>query len=290
MRILVTGVNSPLGRSVSKYSKEAGHYIVGSVRSDKLGLDVVQLDDRIVIELDDLEFCKRIPTDLDCIVHIAAAHSGAPHYLYQSNGLATYQLADFAARNGIKKFVHISSMSVYGAVKELIVGAQSTIRHSSPYGLSKWAGECYLAAFASRIPSISIRSPAIIGCGASRNFLARLVHDMLVGRDEIVLENPAFLFNNAIHYNTFARFIVSLIEFNFKSHNYFPVASSMSVPLEMVVQHIAARLAFKGSIVWRDGGQPPFSINTEHAESFGFRPRALLDEIDEWLNSESLTV
>lgn len=288
MRILVTGANSPLGISVSKLAKEAGHYIVGSVRSNKLALQFDQIDDRIVIELDDPEFCKRAPTDLDCIIHIAAAHSGSPQYLYLANGLATHKLAEFAARTGIKKFIHMSSMSVYGGVEDAIVGAQSSIRHSSPYGLSKWAGECYLAALSGLMASVSIRSPAIIGSGASRNFLARLICNIMQGREELVLENPTFLFNNAIHYNTLARFIVSLVEADLKSHDYFPVASSMPLPLEVIVRHLASRLAFKGRIIWRPGGQSPFSINTEHAESFGFRPRAVMEEIDDWLSSETL--
>ena len=288
MRILVTGANSPLGHSVSKFSREAGYYVVGSVRSNKLELQVDQLDDRIVIELDDPVFCERIPTDLDCIIHIAAAHTGSPQSLFKANGLAVHELAEFAARSGIKKFVHISSMSVYGAVKEPIVGVESSVRHSSPYGLSKWAGECYLAALSSRIASVSIRSPAIIGSGASRNFLARLVCDMLNKRDEIVLENPAFLFNNAIHYDTFARFIVSLVRADLNSHDYFPVASSMPQPLGVLVRHIASRLDFKGRIRWRDGGSSPFSIKTEYAEKFGFKPRAIVEEIDDWLDSVSL--
>jgi nucleoside-diphosphate-sugar epimerase len=288
MRILVTGANSPLGHSVSQFSKEAGHYVVGSVRSDKLELEFDHLDDRIVIELDDPVFCERIPTDLDCIVHIAAAHTGSPQALFKVNGIAVHELAEFAAKTGIKKFIHISSMSVYGAVKEPIVGVKSSIRHSSPYGLSKWAGECYLAAFSSRFASVSIRSPAIIGSGASRNFLAKLVFDMLNGREEIVLENPAFFFNNAIHYKTFARFIVSLVEADLNSHDYFPVASSMPLPLEVIVQHIASRLDYKGHISWCDSGSSPFSIDTDYAQKFGFRPRAVMEEIDEWLNSESL--
>jgi len=284
MRILVTGASSPLGHSVSKFAKEAGHYVVGSVRSNKRDWQSANLDDQIVIELDDPAFCDQIPTNLDCIVHIAAAHTGSPQSLFMANGLAVYELAEFAAESGVRKFIHISSMSVYGAVKEPIVGASSNISHSSSYGLSKWAGECYLATFSSRLASVSIRSPAIIGSGARRNFLAKLVYDMLDGRDELVLENPTFLFNNAIHYNTFARFVVSLVEADLNSHNYFPIGSSAPLPLDLIVQHIATRLDFKGRIVWRDGRQSPFSINIEQAEIFGFRPRTVMEEINDWLN------
>jgi hypothetical protein len=111
---------------------------------------------------------------------------------------------------------------------------------------------------------------------------------MLKRRDEVVLTNPGFLFNNVIHYDTFARFIVSLIESDLNSYNYFPVASSMPMPLADIVQHIASRLGYAGRIRWGVGGPSPFSIDTGDAERFGFKPKTVIEEIDAWLNSGSL--
>jgi nucleoside-diphosphate-sugar epimerase len=290
MKVLVTGANSPLGTVVIKEAILAKHCVIGAVREDRNNLDTSLTSERIILDLSKPETFSAIPNGVECVVHIAAANEGTPGYLLDINGIGTLRLIQSAICKGVAKIIHVSSMSVYGTVKESIVRAGTPIQHSSPYGLSKWAGECFLNEFSTRVASVSIRAPAIIGNGASRNFIARLVSDMLQSRDELVLKNPEFLFNNVIHYETFARFIISLIESDLNSFDYFPVASSDPLPLADVVQHIASRLDYAGRISWGVGELSPFSIGTEDAENFGFKPRPVLEELDAWLNSDSLTL
>jgi nucleoside-diphosphate-sugar epimerase len=288
MKVLVTGANSPLGKFVIKEASLARHYVIGAVREDRKDIEKVAPSERIILDISKPETFSAIPNGVECVVHIAAANEGPAEHLFDVNGMGTRRLIHSGIRLGVVKIIHVSSMSVYGTVKEPIVRSDTPIRHPSPYGLSKWAGECFLNDFSTRVASVSIRAPAIIGNGASRNFISRLVSDMLKRRDEVVLTNPGFLFNNVIHYDTFARFIVSLIESDLNSYNYFPVASSMPMPLADIVQHIASRLGYAGRIRWGVGGLSPFSIDTGDAERFGFKPKTVIEEIDAWLNSGSL--
>jgi hypothetical protein len=86
----------------------------------------------------------------------------------------------------------------------------------------------------------------------------------------------------------FLVFIVSLVEADLRSYDFFPIASSMPQPLGVIVDHIASRLDYKGRISWGAGGPQPFSVDTGYSEKFGFQPRAVIDEIDDWLSSETL--
>jgi nucleoside-diphosphate-sugar epimerase len=61
------------------------------------------------------DFSKSFPKQIDWVVHSAALSSpwGRPKMFHQSNVLATAQLADYALETGCKRFVHISSPSIY---------------------------------------------------------------------------------------------------------------------------------------------------------------------------------
>jgi nucleoside-diphosphate-sugar epimerase len=288
MKVLVTGANSPLGKVVVEKAKSANHCVVEALRGGVTAPEATSPSTRINLDMTKPETFSAIPTDVECVVHIAAANEGTAGHLFDVNGMGTLRLIQSSIRLGISKLIHVSSMSVYGNVSEANVSRDTPIQHPSPYGLSKFSGECFLRDFANKLASVSIRSPAIIGNGASRNFLAKLVRDMIDQREEVILKNPDFLFNNIIHYETFSRFIVSLIETDLTSYDFFPVASSMPRPLGVIVAHIASRLDYKKRISWSDGGPSPFSVNTEYSEKFGFQPRAVLDEIDDWLNSKTL--
>jgi nucleoside-diphosphate-sugar epimerase len=206
MKLLVTGASSPLGRIVVEKAKRANHFVIEALRGAVTAQKSTTPCTRINLDMTKLESFSAIPNDVECVVHIAAANEGQAGYLFDVNGMGTQRLIHSCIHSKISKIIHVSSMSVYGAVSEPMVSRNTPTRHPSPYGLSKFAGECFLNEFSNKVVSVSIRSPAIVGNGASRNFLARLVRDMVDKREEVVLKNPNFVFNNVIHYDTFSRF------------------------------------------------------------------------------------
>jgi nucleoside-diphosphate-sugar epimerase len=288
MNLLITGVSSSLGLKVAELGKKRGFTISGSVRSNRLSSFHSEFVDTVVgLDLEDPRSFLNITGEFEGVIHIAAAHSGSPGALFEINGLGTRNLTETAVRLGIPKIVHVSSMSVYGDVKDEVVSANSGIRHSTPYGLSKWASECFLSEFSGKVSSLSIRSPAIIGRGASRNFLARLAENILSGSETLYVSNPQFLFNNLVHYDTLAAFLIYLADKNLTSHNSFPVASSQPLPMSELVGLVTSRLGFRGEVVWKTPETMPFAIDTKTAEQFGFKPRPVVDEVISWLEIEA---
>jgi nucleoside-diphosphate-sugar epimerase len=286
VKILITGANSPLGVAFSKKAREAGYYLIGSVRKWGGVIPNEYVDENIILDFENPGFSKCIPGELDCIVHIAAASEGTPEYLFHTNGIVTQILADHAIERNINKIIHISSMSIYGIPECDKVGSQTKIRHATPYGLSKWAGECFLHERAQHLNSVSIRSPAIVGCSARRNFLANLLSGMLSEKPYVELSNPNFLFNNLIHYDTFATFLLKLTKFDFTGHSYFPIAASQPIKLREVVDILVSRCRYQGRVVWKESFHTPFSIDLSDAMSFGFIPRTVLEELGSWLSRD----
>lgn len=101
------------------------------------------------------------------------------------------------------------------------------------------------------------------------------------------MRNPDFLFNNLVHYETFAEFLTVLLDASFKRFNCFPIGSVDPLRLREIVERLRTYHNYKGEVAWQNAGPLPFAIDTTEAEAFGFRPRSVDYEINRWLRSDN---
>lgn len=283
-RVLVTGAASPLGQAVGRRLKSEGHYAVGTIHSQTSNSDLPMFDSLLHVDLKDFATFRNLDVEFDSIVHVAALSDGTPTDLMQVTGIATTWLADLALRRGIRNFVHVSSMSVYGAVTVSEVSAQTEIRHSTPYGAAKWASECYLNSLNNRLPAVSVRSCGIVGQKSHRNFLAQAYTAMVNKKPQVCVSNPDFPFNNVIHEDTLADFLVYLALNHQSGFHAVPVGSSDPIPLRAVLKMISERTHFQGVLDWIPTKNRPFSIDLSDAVKMGLRPLKTSDTICKWLD------
>lgn len=283
MRILVTGATSSLGVAFCRTARGADIDVLSGVRTTTNGEKTSGSGDEVCLRLEDQTSFKNIPRGVDAIVHIAAANTGTSEHLTVVNGDGTRLLIEAAKTLEIGKIIHISSMSVYGTVTDRIVRADTPIRHSTSYGSSKRAAECYLNAAWPHVKAVSIRSPAIIGPDARRNFLATLRDMMEKQVPTVELKNPDFLFNNLIHTESFSEFLVVLLRQGLETYSAFPIAAINSIPLKDVVKEVARACAYAGKITWVSGGAVPFSIDSSFATRLGYKPWTVEKSLTHWL-------
>ena len=260
---------------------------VGTVRGTPKPAELPMFDELIMVDLDDVSTLRNIQGDFEAVIHVASASYGAPADLMRITGIATDSLARAAVSLGVKRFVHVSAMSVYGKPDVAVVSSKTPVRHSIPYGAAKWAAECYLHNLQDQIPSISIRSPAIVGSFPSTHthFLARVLRTMLTGTEVVRLSNPEFLFNNVVHEETLAKFLVHLATTTHVGFVAVPVGSSEPLLLSEVVEMIVKATRFKGHIEWVESPSRPFSISLDDARLLGFEPLTTYETIQMWLDS-----
>jgi nucleoside-diphosphate-sugar epimerase len=286
MKILITGANSPLGKAVCRIAPEYNVNTIGSFRTAHKNWDSIILKQKLILDLSDIATFRNIPKGIDAIVHIAAASEGDAETLMQVTGLGTWRLIQRAKQLGIHKIVHISSMSVYGSISGPIVGEQTPICHTTPYGVAKWAAECYLKESFAEIQSTSIRAPAIVGLNSRRHFWARLMKSMQQNVPEVTVQNPDFLFNNLIHTDTLAHFIIGLIKKDFRQYNAYPIASSNPIPLSQIVSRLSNAFGYQGRIQWEESSSTPFSIDYSRAVTLGYKPLCMDETLSMWIESE----
>lgn len=283
MKIFITGVSSSLGLKVAEIGKQRGFKIGGSVRSSKLPFDSEFVDTVVGLDLEDSRSFENIPEGFDCVVHVAALSYGSPSDLMLATGLGAFHLLERAKSLRIQSLIHVSAVSVYGRAPTGLVGASTPVQHSTPYGVAKWAAECYLSVPESGVNCVSVRCPAILEKDYSPHLLGRLRDEMISGGN-IKLSNPDFKFNNFVTLDTLANFLIDLVVNTPKGYNAFAIGSSEPQRFCKVIQMIAHEVGYTGSIDWVESISPPFSIGISDAVGYGFSPSSVHEGLCWWFN------
>lgn len=165
-RVLIIGANSYIGTSVEQYLHSSKQYSIDTL--DTLG-----------DSWKDYDFSQ-----YDVALHVAGIAHVKPKTISKEiydavNHVLAIDVAKRAKLAGVKQFVFMSSMSVYGMNKglnlDLITQSTPTLNPSSGYGESKLAAEKDLKALCDENFNICIvRSPMVYGLGSKGNFM-RLV-------------------------------------------------------------------------------------------------------------------
>jgi nucleoside-diphosphate-sugar epimerase len=169
MKILVTGACGYKGNVLVPKLLHAGYSVVafdimwfGNDLPAHPKLKVIQGDVRNI---------DSIPLDgIEAIIHLSSiANDPAgdldPKLTWEISCLATMQLADRAARRGIKRFIYASSGSVYGLKEEAHVTEDLTLVPLSEYNKTKMVAERVVMSYADDM-SVQIVRPATV-CGLS---------------------------------------------------------------------------------------------------------------------------
>ena len=134
-KVLVTGKNGDLSRAVASWLEKCGYTAQ-------------------TVSLRDGAWKEQCFSSFDSVVHIAGVvprQGVATQDFYKINSELTKEFAAKVKSDGVRHFVYISSMSVYGLepslnVKKGCVTADTPCNPTSDYGKSKLLAENYLQA------------------------------------------------------------------------------------------------------------------------------------------------
>ncbi len=174
MKILVTGGCGFIGSHFIRHSLMQGGEIK-ITNLDKLtyagnpaNLGDIKGDKRYKFVKGDIcrkQVVERCMKDADIIVHFAAETHVDRSIIdagsfVRTDVLGTYVLLEAARKNGVDKFVHISTDEVYGSVKTGRFTEESSVMPSSPYAASKAGGELLAMSYfvTHNLPVVVIRS------------------------------------------------------------------------------------------------------------------------------------
>ena len=288
-RILVTGINSPLGRAVGKKLQAEGHNVVGTVRSAKINTQGLPANELVALDLENEDTFSNIVGRFETFIHIASLNEGSAEALLKATGLGMIYLINRAKQLEIRRLVHISSMSIHGRVVDKVVDEKTSVTHSVPVGAAKWAAECFISNERSSIQAVSIRSPAIAGANANRHFLSKILLSMVRGPGIISVSNPEHLFNNIVHEEVIVDFINTLLNVEpLTVYRAVPIGSTDPIPLRKIIDVMAKATNYKGQINWVEPKSPPFRIDSTGAIELGYKPIKTLETVNRWMHDAKL--
>jgi UDP-glucose 4-epimerase len=154
MRIAVTGGAGFIGSHVIDAYRAAGHdvLVIDSLWEHGGGRRVNVPENVSLVHMDVRdEAIGRVFADFapEVVSHHAAQHSVAisardPLYDAQINVIGLLNVLEFAQKSGVRKVIFASSGATFGTPERLPITDDTPQHPSSPYGITKMAGEHYL--------------------------------------------------------------------------------------------------------------------------------------------------
>ncbi len=170
-KILITGANSYIGTSLEKW---LGKY------PDQYKVDTVDMKDGSWKEKDFSQYDAVF--HVAGIVHIKETKENQDLY-YKVNRDLAFETAKKAKADGVKQFIFLSSMSVYG-IENGVIDKDTTLKPNSAYGKSKIEAEELINKLQDDSFTVAtLRPPMVYGKGCRGNY------PRLVG---LALKTPIF--------------------------------------------------------------------------------------------------
>lgn len=180
MNYLITGATGFIGPWLIKRLISQGHRCRCLVRSSAKAKVLSGLNNVEIFEGDitDEASLKGIASDMDCLFHLATL--GHAHNFKVSKGMfkkvnviGTENIMKEAAKAGIEKIVHCSSVAAMGICSDLPAIESSKCHPHHPYGMSKLGAEEIVRELHrnEELPAVIIRFSMVYGPGDWRDIL-----------------------------------------------------------------------------------------------------------------------
>ena len=194
MNILVTGANGFIGSTLVEYLINKKVNVTTLIRNKAVkhaesdSLHNTKVDDLLNLQNKSSICYKKVEKNLtnqDVVVHAAARvhvmnenDKNPLDSFLQMNCKATLALAELAAASGVKRFIFISTINVYGSSSQTgkPLKFDSKASPATPYAISKYEAEKGLMDIAIKtgMEVVIIRSPLVYGAGVPANFQSLL--------------------------------------------------------------------------------------------------------------------
>jgi nucleoside-diphosphate-sugar epimerase len=183
-RVLVTGASGFIGGHVCEALIAAGFKVRAMVRATSVVSHLEGLDiERAEGDLTQIDSLRRACEGVDIIVHTAApvGSYGEWEYFYQAGVVGTENLIEAAHQAGVDRFIHVSSIAVYGFKQHVGRTGEETPFERNPEPWNHYVREKVLAEESlwaahrdGKIRATAIRPVVVIGA-RDRNAVPRLV-------------------------------------------------------------------------------------------------------------------
>ena len=222
---------------------------------------------------------------IDVLIHCAAKNplsktGKSMTNIFKKNIQMTKNLVHFANEKNIKKIIFLSSMDVYGNIKNKNVLESQKKIQPSLYGKSKFFSEKLFSANSNKFKTISLRIPGIFSQDISRNgpLITNIVKKMIKNED-VHIYNFNEQFNNIADPKELSRFINFIINKKFVKSEAYNFSASKPLKFIQVINLIKRILNSKSKIFIVKKKKSSFTISIKSYKkilTLKLRPQKIL--------------
>jgi len=190
MRVALTGASGYTGGRLLRALRARGDEVTALVRATSLTPELRESGARLVEgDLRDEGAIRSLMEGAEGVLHVAAVYRTAGHpdaYYREVNVNGTVRLLEAAARVGVRRFVHTSTVGVHGNVANPPANEDAPIAPGDVYQATKAEAEAHALRFDRErgLPVVVVRPGAIYGPGETR--LLKLFRAIARGRYAVV--------------------------------------------------------------------------------------------------------
>ena len=249
--ILVTGVGGNVGQYVAQKLHHDGYHVIGVFRNNRPRNNEYKLIHADLTE-NKLDF-----KDIDTIIHAAAGISGSTEKLVRDNIISTMNLLKTAERKSIRRFIYMSTVSVYGSVDGEL-NENSDIINPEIYGETKYLAES-LVKESNISEKIVLELPRMLGPFVDLNntkgsgFLTMI--KKILNNEDITCFIPNVLYNNYMHVSDLVQFIELLLDSEkWDSYNKVLLGAKDTLPMMEILNIMKNAIHSNSKIIADDKG------------------------------------
>lgn len=176
MTVMITGGTGFIGSRLALECLNRGHAVkvLGQENTPAESFNRKIVEDRggqvIIGSVTNINGLPELFQGVDVVFHLAAAQHemNVPDQKFRDvNVTGTKNILEASILAGAKRFVHGSTIGVYGSI-DGVIDEQTPCNPDNIYGVTKFEGEKLALSYCDRIPVVAIRIPEVYGPGDRR--------------------------------------------------------------------------------------------------------------------------
>jgi UDP-glucose 4-epimerase len=254
MKILIAGGFGFLGGRLAQHFTCIGHEVTLGSRRNLFAPEWLPSSTVVQMEWNDPISLFRLCKGFDVVIHAAGMNAldsqNNPEAAAEFNGTATGRLAAAAMDSGVGRFVYFSTAHVYGSPLRGLISEEVNPVNTHPYASSHLAGEQAIqhVSKTGELDCTIIRLANAFGAPSHKevNCWGLLANDLCqqaVTSGSIVLKSNGKQFRDFVPISTVNSVTNTLIEREYKAHNYLTVnvGSAITQPVVDLAKLVQAR-------------------------------------------------
>jgi nucleoside-diphosphate-sugar epimerase len=246
MKALVTGATGFTGGHLAKRLEGEGYEVRAVVLRSEINSQPSLTESSVEVvegDLKDIDSLRRATQDVDVVFHIAALYreAGLPDSEYwEVNAKGTERLLQASRENGVKRFVHCSTVGVLGSIKNPPADETCPYAPGDVYQRSKLAGELAAIHYGDEygFPVSIVRPAAIYGEGDDR-FLKLF---RMISRKRAIMLGDGKTLYHLVHVDDLVTGFLLASQVDEAVHETFIIAGEKHVTLQELFRMIADSL------------------------------------------------